>query len=121
LYIKFFQDFSSISDASYLQTPACDLKSLLALRLKRKILTALADKTLYPDDPEKHAEVYDKYKQYLEAVREIFLYHLKNREYWLRDYKNIIRFIKILIVLEHFAFYYVHKSLIVVIYSLIYF
>ncbi|KAH0947105.1 hypothetical protein HN011_003574 [Eciton burchellii] len=54
-------------DHYLLKTPAYDLKSLLALKLKRKILIALADKTLYPEDPKKRAEVYDKYKQYLEA------------------------------------------------------
>lgn len=53
----------------YLQTPANDLKSLLGIKLKRKILLALADKTLYPDDPEKRDEVYAKYEQYLLAVR----------------------------------------------------
>lgn len=58
----------------YLQTPACDLRSLLALRLKRQILVALADKTLYPNDPEKRTEVYDKYKQYLSAVRNFFIF-----------------------------------------------
>ncbi|EFN83531.1 39S ribosomal protein L28, mitochondrial, partial [Harpegnathos saltator] len=54
-------------DHYLLKTPACDLQSLLALKLKREILIALADKTLYPDDPEKHEEVYVKYKQYLSA------------------------------------------------------
>lgn len=50
------------------QSKACDLRSELALTIKRNILLALADKTLYPDDPVKREEVYDKYKQYLEAV-----------------------------------------------------
>lgn len=54
-------------DHYLLKTPACDLSSLLALNLKRQILLALADKTLYPDDPEKQAEVYAKYEQYLSA------------------------------------------------------
>ncbi|XP_018360705.1 PREDICTED: 39S ribosomal protein L28, mitochondrial isoform X2 [Trachymyrmex cornetzi] len=54
-------------DHYLLKTPACDLKSLLALRLKRQILIALADKTLYPNDPKKHTEVYAKYEQYLSA------------------------------------------------------
>lgn len=44
------------------------MKSLLALKLKRQILIALADKTLYPDDPEKREEVYAKYEKYLSAV-----------------------------------------------------
>ncbi|XP_011254256.1 39S ribosomal protein L28, mitochondrial [Camponotus floridanus] len=52
-------------DHYLLKTEACDLKSLLALRLKRQILIALADKTLYPDNPEKREEVYAKYEKYL--------------------------------------------------------
>lgn len=52
-------------DHYLLKTEACDLKSLLALRLKRQILIALADKTLYPDNPEKREEVYAKYQKYL--------------------------------------------------------
>ncbi|XP_072744212.1 large ribosomal subunit protein bL28m isoform X2 [Anoplolepis gracilipes] len=52
-------------DNYLLKTEACDLKSLLAVRLKRQILIALADKTLYPDDPEKREEVYAKYEKYL--------------------------------------------------------
>ncbi|XP_015112937.1 39S ribosomal protein L28, mitochondrial [Diachasma alloeum] len=54
-------------DHYLLKTPACDLRSLLAVKLKREILIALADKTLYPDDPEKREEVYNKYKDYLSA------------------------------------------------------
>ncbi|KAG8035099.1 hypothetical protein G9C98_001589 [Cotesia typhae] len=54
-------------DHYLLKTPACDLRSLLALRLKRLILIALADKTLYPDDPEKREEIYNQYKEYLTA------------------------------------------------------
>ncbi|XP_044592198.1 39S ribosomal protein L28, mitochondrial [Cotesia glomerata] len=54
-------------DHYLLKTPACDLRSLLALKLKRLILTALADKTLYPDDSEKREEVYNQYKEYLTA------------------------------------------------------
>ncbi|XP_070167450.1 large ribosomal subunit protein bL28m isoform X1 [Polyergus mexicanus] len=54
-------------DHYLLKTEACDLRSLLALRLKRLILIALADKTLYPDDPEKREEVYAKYEKYLLA------------------------------------------------------
>lgn len=52
-------------DYYLLKTEACDLKTLLALRLKRQILLALVDKTLYPDNPEKRAEVYAKYEKYL--------------------------------------------------------
>lgn len=54
-------------DHYLLKTKACNLRSLLALRLKRQILMALADKTLYPDNPEKRMEVYAKYEKYLKA------------------------------------------------------
>ncbi|XP_011645266.1 39S ribosomal protein L28, mitochondrial [Pogonomyrmex barbatus] len=69
-------------DHYLLKTPACDLRSVLALRLKRQILIALADKTLYPNDPEKCAEVYAKYEQYLSAYtrEEIEWYGLTYKE-----------------------------------------
>jgi len=49
---------------------------MLALKLKRQILIALADKTLYPDDPNKRTEVYSKYEQYLSAVSNLFLFNV---------------------------------------------
>ncbi|XP_036139000.1 39S ribosomal protein L28, mitochondrial isoform X2 [Monomorium pharaonis] len=69
-------------DHYLLKTPACDLRSLLALKLKRQILIALADKTLYPNNPEKHTEVYAKYEQYLSAYtrEEIEWYGLTYKE-----------------------------------------
>ncbi|XP_018049834.1 PREDICTED: 39S ribosomal protein L28, mitochondrial [Atta colombica] len=69
-------------DHYLLKTPACDLRSLLALKLKRQILIALADKTLYPNDPKKHTEVYAKYEQYLSAYtrKEIEWYGLTYKE-----------------------------------------
>lgn len=69
-------------DHYLLKTPACDLKSELALRLKREILLALADKTLYPDDPIKQEEIYNKYQQYLTAYtrKEIEWYGLTFKE-----------------------------------------
>lgn len=54
-------------DHYLLKTPACDLKSELAVKLKREILIALADKTLYPNDEVKREEVYAKYSQYLSS------------------------------------------------------
>lgn len=54
-------------DFYILQTPACDLKSELALRLKREMLLALVNKTLYMDKPEDQEKVYDKYKKYLDS------------------------------------------------------
>ncbi|XP_032668091.1 39S ribosomal protein L28, mitochondrial [Odontomachus brunneus] len=69
-------------DHYLLKTPANDIKSLLGIKLKREILIALADKTLYPDDPEKRDEVYAKYEQYLSAYtrEEIEWYGLTFKE-----------------------------------------
>lgn len=69
-------------DHYLLKTPACDLKSELALKIKRKILIALADKTLYPNDSAKREEVYNKYKEYLTAYtrEEIEWYGLTYKE-----------------------------------------
>lgn len=50
------------------QTPACDLQSQLAFKLKRKMLLSLLKKDLYPDDPVKREDVYNTYKKYLENV-----------------------------------------------------
>ncbi|XP_012232616.1 large ribosomal subunit protein bL28m [Linepithema humile] len=72
-------------DHYLLKTPACDLKSLLALKLKRQILIALADKTLYPDNPEKRAEVYAKYEQYLSA------YTREEIEWYGMSYANALK------------------------------
>ncbi|XP_063223435.1 large ribosomal subunit protein bL28m isoform X3 [Bacillus rossius redtenbacheri] len=57
-------------DHYLLQTKACDLKSDLALKLKRLILLDLKDKNLYPNDPVKKEEIYNKYKIYLEQYTE---------------------------------------------------
>ncbi|KAE8752697.1 hypothetical protein FOCC_FOCC000437 [Frankliniella occidentalis] len=53
-------------DHYLLQTPACDLKSDLALKIKRKILLALDKNELPHSDPEKRDQVYNTYKHYLE-------------------------------------------------------
>jgi hypothetical protein len=50
------------------QTPACDLQSHLAFKLKRKMLLSLLKKDLYPDDPVKREDVYNTYQQYLKNV-----------------------------------------------------
>ncbi|KAE9531648.1 hypothetical protein AGLY_010854 [Aphis glycines] len=52
-------------DHYLLKTAACDLKTTLSLKIKRHLLMALRDKTLYKDDSVKQQEVYDKYKHYL--------------------------------------------------------
>lgn len=52
------------------QTPACDLKSLLPLKLKRQILQALQQGCpAYEARPERQKEILNNYKQYLTAVR----------------------------------------------------
>ena len=50
------------------QTPACDLQSQLAFKLKRKMLWSLLKKDLYPDDPVKREAVYNTYKKYMGNV-----------------------------------------------------
>ncbi|XP_066589879.1 large ribosomal subunit protein bL28m [Prorops nasuta] len=69
-------------DHYLLKTPACDLNSLLALKIKQRILVALADKTLYPDNEAKKEEVYAEYSKYLDAYtrEEIEWYGLSYRE-----------------------------------------
>lgn len=53
-------------DHYLLKTRACDLRNLLALKLKRKLLQALLNRSLYPDDENKREDVYNTYKHYLE-------------------------------------------------------
>ncbi|KAF5285005.1 hypothetical protein FQR65_LT02317 [Abscondita terminalis] len=55
-------------DHYLLKTLACDLKSLLALSLKRKILQELSDGCpTYQGDPLKQQSILTRYKQYLDA------------------------------------------------------
>lgn len=54
-------------DTYILETKACDLNSLLACKIKRKMLLALHNKSLYPDDPSKRDSIYAKYQKYLEG------------------------------------------------------
>ena len=50
-------------DNYILRTPIQDFKtSQLALDLRRKMLIALAKKSFYPNDKEKHQIIYNKYK-----------------------------------------------------------
>jgi len=57
-------------DHYILSTPEVDMQSLLGMRLKRKMLLALANKTLYPDDPEKRDTVCAKYQKYVIPAEE---------------------------------------------------
>lgn len=54
-------------DEYILATPACDLNSLLACKIKRKLLLALYEKSLHPDDSTKRETLYNKYKHHLEG------------------------------------------------------
>ncbi|XP_031847703.1 mitochondrial ribosomal protein L28 [Nomia melanderi] len=89
-------------DHYLLKTPACDLISELAVKLKRQILLALVDKTLYPNDPDKREEIYNKYKEYLTAYTrdEIEWYGLTYKEAclkWikLKDEQNPVQPLKL--------------------------
>jgi len=63
-------------DAAYgfdhyiLSTAEADMQSMLGMRLKRKLLLALANKTLYPSDAAKRDEVYAKYQKYVIPAEE---------------------------------------------------
>lgn len=53
-------------DHYLLKTPACDLKSTLALKLKRNILQALQSGCVHlGNDPRKQSDIITEYKQYL--------------------------------------------------------
>lgn len=52
-------------DHYLLKTAACDLRTKLSLKIKRQLLMALRDKTLYTNDEVQQKIVYDKYKHYL--------------------------------------------------------
>uniref|UniRef100_A0A1B6IUJ6 Large ribosomal subunit protein bL28m n=1 Tax=Homalodisca liturata TaxID=320908 RepID=A0A1B6IUJ6_9HEMI len=56
-------------DNYLLETSSSDLSSLLALKLKKKMLLALFDKSLYPDDPIKREKIYNKYKHHLDKYK----------------------------------------------------
>jgi hypothetical protein len=67
-------------DICLFQTPACDLQSLFAFKLKRKMLLSLLKKDLYPDDPVKREDVYNTYKKYLGTVS-LLLNHKTHNKY----------------------------------------
>lgn len=56
-------------DHYLLKTPACDLVSMLALKLKKQILIELMNGCpRYSHDPQRQQEVYEEYKTYLTSV-----------------------------------------------------
>lgn len=57
-------------DHYLLKTPACDLGSVLALKLKKEILTELLNGCpRLSFNADKQKEIYDEYKTYLSSVR----------------------------------------------------
>lgn len=57
-------------DDYILSTAEVDMQSMLGMRLKRKLLLALVNKTLCPNDPAKRDEVYAKYQKYVIPAEE---------------------------------------------------
>ena len=57
-------------DFYILQTHDVDLKSKLGMKLKRLMLLAIANKSMYPNDSVKREEIYEKYKQFEIPVEE---------------------------------------------------
>jgi len=57
-------------DHYILKTPACDLQSGLALKLKRAMLKALHNKSFHQDNPKLQADILRKYQHYLEGYSE---------------------------------------------------
>ncbi|RXG69545.1 39S ribosomal protein L28, mitochondrial [Armadillidium vulgare] len=74
-------------DPYILKTPPCDLYTEMALKMKREMLYALHDKSLYPDDPEKREEIYNKYKEHLIPEEEIEWFGLNLREAYRKQMK----------------------------------
>ncbi|KAG8225619.1 hypothetical protein J437_LFUL004190 [Ladona fulva] len=67
-------------DFYLLKTPACDLKSNLALKLKRKLLLALLKKDFYHENEKKKNEVFQKYCAYMLPEEEAEWYGLTYKE-----------------------------------------
>lgn len=66
-----------LNSTAHFQTPACDLRSLLAVGLKRKILQELEKGCpAYANQPKMQEEVYEKYHKYLVAVSNKFIYKM---------------------------------------------
>lgn len=53
---------------SFMQTHERDLNSLLAMKLRREMLLALANKTCYPDNKEKQEKMIHKYHEFIIPV-----------------------------------------------------
>lgn len=60
--------FTQILYSSFMQTHERDLNSLLAMKLRREMLLALANKTCYPDNKEKQEKMIHKYHEFIIPV-----------------------------------------------------
>nr|CAG4650574.1 EOG090X0GHI [Sida crystallina] len=67
-------------DRYLLESSPQDLKTNLALKLKRKLLLALVQKDFLPDNPTKRDILYEKYKKYVLPLEEAEWYGLTVRE-----------------------------------------
>lgn len=67
-------------DNYLLRTPVEDLKSRLALRLRRKMLISLAREDYYPDDPKMHQYIKEKYADCVVPLEEAEWFGLTTTE-----------------------------------------
>ena len=58
-------------DYYILKTHERDLCSQLGMDLKKEMLTTIVNRSMYPDDPDKCEEIYQRYKEYLIPKEEI--------------------------------------------------
>ncbi|XP_023243240.1 39S ribosomal protein L28, mitochondrial-like isoform X2 [Centruroides sculpturatus] len=67
-------------DNYILKTPVQDLKSQLALDLRRLMLLTLVRREMYPDDPEKQEKIYKKYEAFIIPEEEAEWFGLSLRD-----------------------------------------
>ncbi|XP_064607752.1 large ribosomal subunit protein bL28m-like [Liolophura sinensis] len=67
-------------DNYILKTSEIELNSKLGMDLKREMILTLANKSLYPNNPEKREKIYEKYKQFIMPVEEAEWLGLSTRE-----------------------------------------
>lgn len=84
-------------DKYILSTPERDIRSKFGMRLKREMLLALANKSLYPNDPAKRDEIYQKYKQFEVPASEaewvgLTLYEAERKQYQVEEAERLRHF-----------------------------
>ena len=87
-------DAASGFDHYLLSTSEVDMQSRLGMRLKRKLLLALANKTLYPNDQAKNEEIYAKYQKYVIPAEEaewvgLSLYEAERKQYDIEEAERL--------------------------------